>query len=1517
MKTARSKTLWLAWCTTFVFAMFTTRSAQAFQTIVINELDSDTPSTPVNDSYEFIELYDGGAGNTSLTGYVLVFYNGSNDQSYLALDLDGKSTNASGYFVAGNANIVNNLGGGFGASNWIQFNDNTLQNGADAVGLYTDDGSNFPNGTAITTTNLVDAVVYDTADADDAGLLPLLNANQPEVDEAGGPNGSANDSIFRCPNGAGGLRNTANYLAGVPTPGVANTSSCPPSGVTGACCLPNETCQVVTPTDCTNLGGTFAGFDEICYPQRCGPTGACCLPWGVCEIHSDPECTGYGGIYQGDGTTCSPSTCTSLTGACCTGTSCSTLTRSACIGAGNIFLGEGTTCTPNPCAPDYSGLKINELRVDQPGGDNDEYFEIYNSSASARSLNGLTYIVIGDATDAPQPDNSGVIESVTELAGTIPSHGYFLVAQDANTFGVMANEIATFNFENNGSSDNYTHLLVSGFYGINGQDLDSPDNCSLDTMPWAAIVDRVACIVSSNGINMPPPNTECSYGLNGVPPNTIGPDGSFPPAHAFRIPDGGIAANTWHYRNEFTPANASDTPGAMNVEATGACCDGTDCYIDTMQNCFNATNSYLNWKGKDTVCGEGNAICNGACCYCTDSDPWCETWACTVTSAANCRDNLGGTFQGDGIPCSPDPGSFDCSQCYTIYQARQLFTGTPIGVKLCNVRISSVTNLISGGSASFQIQDASGPGSGDDQSALTVFGTSGPSGLITGILNSAQEGDLIDIQGTLQSFNGLLELANSSVRALGLVHNYNVAEVIPPAISIPGADFQDANPTAENRESEIVKLDCVTFVNPPGTTFAASTNYTVTDGANNVTVRIVTASPPLNIVGATIPTGPCSITGIFSQFGSPTTGYQLLPRSTADVGSPTCPGPLAACCYAGGLCRDDLNETLCNGIGGNFFSGTPTCSPGPTCLTVDDVRINEIRMDQPSTDNDEYFELRGTPTTPLGSLTYIVIGDGSGGSGTIETVRFLTGKKIPADGYFLAARTTYSLGGTPDDSSDFVDFENDDNTTHMIVENFTGTNGMDLDTPDDGILDANPPWSRILDSVAVVKQLNPNPMVDGNEYYYSTNIVGPAGNVSPFHVLRCPPSDAWVIGTEDTNTNGGNDTPGTANPNVCPCACPADRNADGKINGLDVSNFANMLVGNLASDPCADINQDGAVNYSDTAPFVDLVLQGGSCSGDFSTGIRVVSYNLLQYNGGASADRKTAFKRILNALRPDVLAAQELSGGGANDFLNNVLNAADGPSPGGYALASYTGGDEAIYYRTARISYSATPVDGTDFGSVATLPRATPWRYFGVVGQDAGKNFYVYNAHLKAGSVSEDSANPTTRDTAAVLIRADMDTRNGAQVIFAGDMNFYSSDSPPGNEPAWSTLTVAGDADGQMLDPIATPGAWDDNSSFAAIHTQSPHANGDTDPVISPAPPGAIGGGMDSRFDFVFINAALSDVTGLSYLGGTYKAYGNDGLHFNNDINDPPVIPQGQVIADSLHMAADHIPVVMELKINP
>ncbi|WP_199738363.1 hypothetical protein [Corallococcus sp. CA054B] len=181
--------------------------------LVINELDADTPGTDV---LEFVEISTG-VPNLSVSGFSLVMFNGSNDQSYLAVDISGKA-DANGLLLVGNAGVT--------PTPAVTFANETLQNGADAVGIYQAPASAFPNGTVPTTTNLIDAIVYDTADPDDAGLLDALLGTGPErvqIDETGTSGGSAANSIQRC----GAARKDGRVFSRVaaPTPGAVN--ACP------------------------------------------------------------------------------------------------------------------------------------------------------------------------------------------------------------------------------------------------------------------------------------------------------------------------------------------------------------------------------------------------------------------------------------------------------------------------------------------------------------------------------------------------------------------------------------------------------------------------------------------------------------------------------------------------------------------------------------------------------------------------------------------------------------------------------------------------------------------------------------------------------------------------------------------------------------------------------------------------------------------------------------------------------------------------------------------------------------------------------------------------------------------------------------------------------------------------------------------------------------------------------------------------------------------------------------------
>ena len=185
----------------FVFLTLFSFSSQA--QLVINEFDSDTPST--NDK-QFIEIKSA-IPNFSLNGYVLVLFNGTGSQvnlSYYALDLDGITTDLNGLALIGNS-LVSPVP--------VEIiTDSTLQVGPDGVAIYLGNASDFPAGTPATITNLIDALVYDTADPDATSLMTALGVTT-QIDENAN-NLQTTESIQRKDDGT--------YEVKAPTPGATN-----------------------------------------------------------------------------------------------------------------------------------------------------------------------------------------------------------------------------------------------------------------------------------------------------------------------------------------------------------------------------------------------------------------------------------------------------------------------------------------------------------------------------------------------------------------------------------------------------------------------------------------------------------------------------------------------------------------------------------------------------------------------------------------------------------------------------------------------------------------------------------------------------------------------------------------------------------------------------------------------------------------------------------------------------------------------------------------------------------------------------------------------------------------------------------------------------------------------------------------------------------------------------------------------------------------------------------------------
>ena len=194
--------------------------------------------------------------------------------------------------------------------------------------------------------------------------------------------------------------------------------------------------------------------------------------------------------------------------------------------------------------------------------------------------------------------------------------------------------------------------------------------------------------------------------------------------------------------------------------------------------------------------------------------------------------------------------------------------------------------------------------------------------------------------------------------------------------------------------------------------------------------------------------------------------------------------------------------------------------------------LNEIRIDQASTDNDEFVELAGFPGS-LDGLWLITIGDGAGASGVVESIVDLTGSSMGASGYFVVGESTMTTA-TPDLVAT-LGFENGDNVTHLLVQDYDDVAAplqTDLDTDDDGVLDLEP-WTAIVDCVAMLANaIDPaTGNTSGGELVYCSETVGPEGTFVPAIVERCPDTTGpWAIvvdGFGDITL----DTPG--GPNAC------------------------------------------------------------------------------------------------------------------------------------------------------------------------------------------------------------------------------------------------------------------------------------------------------------------------------------------------------------------------------------------------
>lgn len=187
-------------------------------------------------------------------------------------------------------------------------------------------------------------------------------------------------------------------------------------------------------------------------------------------------------------------------------------------------------------------LTINEIRIASPGNTDNtsNFFEL--AGDPQESLDGLTFLALSGEF---QP---GLINSATDLTGSlIPDDGFFLAATELTEYGDATDLATGVDF----FASPATFLLVNGFSGTEGDDLDADNNGLLDATPWTGILDAVS-VFNSTG------NPDISYGgpvlINAT---------NFVDSHIERYPDG---TGGWGVIGSFEDRRF-DTPGVSNRTA--------------------------------------------------------------------------------------------------------------------------------------------------------------------------------------------------------------------------------------------------------------------------------------------------------------------------------------------------------------------------------------------------------------------------------------------------------------------------------------------------------------------------------------------------------------------------------------------------------------------------------------------------------------------------------------------------------------------------------------------------------------------------------------------------------------------------------------------------------------------------------------------------------------------------------------------------------------------------------------
>lgn len=316
-----------------------------------------------------------------------------------------------------------------------------------------------------------------------------------------------------------------------------------------------------------------------------------------------------------------------------------------------------------------------------------------------------------------------------------------------------------------------------------------------------------------------------------------------------------------------------------------------------------------------------------------------------------------------------------------------------------------------------------------------------------------------------------------------------------------------------------------------------------------------------------------------------------------------------------------------------------------------------------------------------------------------------------------------------------------------------------------------------------------------------------------------------------------------------------------------------------------------------------------------------MTYNLLNYRNFTSyctssnnnpVTKEAALREVIQYLQPDLLVCNEVGGATPSaheKILTDVLNT-NGVNR--WASTSYSNNGfstlvNGIYYDKNKLGVKREQIVTktlTNTDIVRVLDVIQFYYKDSLLDWNPDTTFFtVVAAHLKAGSAATDLSDRTA--ATAALMQFLTQRVADPNVLMGGDFNIYKS-----QEAAFQNLINHSVVSERFYDPIGQLGTWTNNANYAPYHTQSTRNANTNGGCFS-------GGGLDDRLDHWLLSANVKNGTGkVAYVPGSFRVVGNDGMHFNQGIDEGTNFSVPANIRTALYTISDHLPVVVELDVQ-